>query len=120
MQRAMEVMHGCSISGRRWTLALVASVFASFALLIASPALAAKPFCGDNKCNGGENAESCPADCSGGGGGGTTLRMCDTFRDLASDRVISDAGMQGGSLEYRDSEAHVSVVTGTTNGGKGW
>lgn len=31
-------------------------------------ALAAKPFCGDGQCKGGETAASCPADCGIGGG----------------------------------------------------
>jgi len=32
-------------------------------LFLTSNALAAKPFCGDNKCSGGETQASCPADC---------------------------------------------------------
>jgi len=32
--------------------------------LLAANAQAAKPFCGDNKCNGGETALTCPQDCS--------------------------------------------------------
>ncbi|MGR9037027.1 MAG: SGNH/GDSL hydrolase family protein [Gammaproteobacteria bacterium] len=33
-------------------------------LLLPAGAYAAKPICGDNKCNGGETASTCPADCS--------------------------------------------------------
>lgn len=36
----------------------------ALALLLATSAQAAKPFCGDNKCNGGETQQSCPEDCS--------------------------------------------------------
>lgn len=91
------------------------------AALVANPLLAAKPQCGDNKCNGGETAESCPADCGGGGGGGGYISTCDTFRDDPADAVTSDGqGVAAGNSaagEYCDAERHVSAIIGEANGG---
>jgi cysteine-rich repeat protein len=60
------------------------SVFVFTILMIASMvAGAAKPSCGDGKCNGGETAASCPADCDASGGrcGDGT---CDATEDCSS------------------------------------
>ena len=43
------------------------------ALNLAAPAEAAKPECGDGRCQGKENPSTCPEDCSGGGEGNDVL-----------------------------------------------
>ncbi len=45
-------------------MAALAAVVIAAAMLLAAPVEAAKPVCGDNKCNGKETPETCPADCS--------------------------------------------------------
>jgi lysophospholipase L1-like esterase len=43
---------------------LLASLVLALGLAIVGDTFAAKPFCGDGKCSGGETAASCPEDCS--------------------------------------------------------
>lgn len=43
---------------------LLATLILALGLAVGSDAFAAKPFCGDGKCNGGETAASCSVDCS--------------------------------------------------------
>ncbi|MGR9100573.1 MAG: hypothetical protein ACU826_08400, partial [Gammaproteobacteria bacterium] len=59
-------------------------VFLAFWLAASGGVFAAKPSCGDNKCNGGETALTCPADCSDPGfcgdgicGGGESCSSCE-------------------------------------------
>lgn len=95
------------------TLSITAAIL--FTTFLAPRALEAAPpeKCGDNKCNGGETAETCPADCAGAGqgGGGGVLSTCDTFRDGEPDSITSDGG------RYCNSEKRVSAVIGSKNGG---
>ena len=39
------------------------AILVMFLLFLAGNAWAAKPYCGDNKCSGGETQQSCPQDC---------------------------------------------------------
>lgn len=84
---------------------------ACLALLLSSPVLAAKPFCGDGKCNGGENAETCPADCSGGGGGNDPVAVCVDFREAVGDLVGGDV-----PADYCDGLDGVSATIGAQQG----
>src|SRR5210317_2119771 len=43
---------------------LLATLILALGLAVGGDAFAAKPFCGDGKCNGGETAASCSVDCS--------------------------------------------------------
>lgn len=67
----------------------VALLFALI-LYISGPAHAAKPACGDGKCNGGETAATCPGDCGGGGGAVCGDGTCDAGEDCGT--CESDCG----------------------------
>jgi len=56
----------------------------TLAVLVTAPAEAAKPYCGDNKCSGGETATSCPADCSAGGGSVCGNNICEADESCSS------------------------------------
>jgi len=56
---------------------------------IASMAIAAKPFCGDLKCSGKENASTCPIDCSSSGFCGDGI--CDSTESCSD--CSSDCGV---------------------------
>lgn len=60
-------------------------VFVCLLLLSLSAGVyAAKPICGDNKCNGGETASTCPADCSVPEPGFCGDGVCDTASESCS------------------------------------
>ena len=65
----------------------------------ASPALAAKPECGDGKCQGQENPDTCSADCTAGGDEGQKPEVdaIITFGDTSEDGIRGDCGPLGGS-----------------------
>ena len=57
------------LSIRRFETVLVIFLAVSMLCMGVRPALAGKPVCGDGKCQGTEQANSCPEDCSSSGGG---------------------------------------------------
>ena len=85
----------CAFLGMNTLVHRVGALLAVSTLLVLgtfTPVMAKKPVCGDGKCNGGENANSCPADCTSGGDG---------FVD---------------GEDYIDGEDNVSVFFGNANG----
>lgn len=60
---------------------LCGMVLLALAALIAGPAFAAKPACGDGVCNGKETAASCPAD-------------CDVVQDVCGDNICGPTETQ--------------------------
>ena len=73
--------------------------------------MAKKPVCPDGKCNGGETADSCPADCPSGGD--DTNPLTATFRDSSEDRIMSDA-FEPPPPVYIDGVDNVRVRIGNT------
>ena len=83
-------------------------------LAVPETALAAPPFCGDGKCQGKEDATTCPADCGGGGGGevGQTIPVCIELFDFYADAsnimvdndVLSDSALDPQILRQQEKQ----------------